>query len=55
MKQKNATPTREQQRVLESNGLNPFAWVVEKDKEKYLIIKNRLTGEFRAIGKEKSV
>ena len=50
--QKNATPSKEQQRILKSRGLNPYAWVVEKDKEKYLIIKNRLTGEFRTVGKE---
>ena len=50
--QKNATPSKEQQAILKAAGLNPLAWVVEKDKEKYMIIRNRLTGEFKAVGKE---
>ena len=50
--QKNATPTREQQQILKAKGLKPFAWVVVKDYEHSMIIKNRLTGEFRSVGKE---
>ena len=49
--QKNATPSREQRKILTANGLNPAVWAVQKDKPQYLIIRNRLTGEFKAIGK----
>ena len=49
--QKNATPTKEQQKILKSKGLSSHFWVIEKDREHYLIIKNRLTGEFRHIQK----
>ena len=49
--QKNATPSREQQKILRASGLNPVAWAIQKDKPDYLIVRNRLTGEFRAIRK----
>ena len=49
--QKNATPTKEQQQIMKANGFNPFAWAVEKDKPKYLIIRHRFTGEFKAVAK----
>ena len=51
MAQKNATPTGEQQAVLVENGLRPALWVVVKDLPGSLIIKQRITGEFRVIGK----
>lgn len=51
MAQKNATPTREQQAVLVKNGLRPALWVVVKDLPGSLIVKQRITGEFRVINK----
>ena len=51
MAQKNATPTREQKAVLEKRGLNPLCWVVVNETPRSLIIKQRITGEFRVIDK----
>ena len=51
MAQKNATPTKEQARVIRKNGLAPALWVVIKDFPHSLIIKGRITGEFRVIDK----
>ena len=51
MAQKNATPTAEQSRVLADNCLRPEAWTVVKDLQYSMIIRNRVTGEFRVINK----
>lgn len=51
MPQKNATPTREQQDILTRNGLRPHVWVVIKELTNTLIIKHRITNEFRVIVK----
>ena len=51
MAQKNATPTREQAHVLHKHGLNPAFWVVVQDFPNSLIIKQRVTGEFKVINK----
>lgn len=51
MAQKNATPSREQKAVLERNGLNPLYWVVVNETSRSLIVKQRITGEFRLIEK----
>ena len=51
MAQKNATPTREQKDVLTKNGLRPELWVVVKDLPGSLIVKQRITGEFKVINK----
>lgn len=51
MAQKNATPTREQKEVLERNKLNPLCWVVVNETPNSLIVKQRITGEFRLINK----
>ena len=51
MAQKNATPTRRQQEVLKKNNLNPLTWVVIKDMDHGMILKHRITGEFRMIDK----
>lgn len=50
-KQKNATPTKEQQEALRKNGLNSINWVVVKDLNRSMIIKHRFTGEFKVIYK----
>lgn len=51
MAQKNATPTKEQSRVLEKNGLKPPLWVVVKDLQHSMIVRHRITGEFKLIDK----
>ena len=51
MAQKNASPTKEQVRVLEKNGLNKLTWVVIQDFSKSMIIKHRVTGEVKHIDK----
>ena len=49
--QKNATPTKEQQRVLEKAGLIPHLWTVIKDLQYSRIVRHRVTGEFKHIEK----
>ena len=49
--QKNASPTKEQARMIKKNGLAPELWVVIRDLEHSLIIKGRITGEFKLINK----
>lgn len=51
MAQKNATPTKEQGAVLVSHGLQSFMWVVVKDFPSSMIVKHRITGEFKHISK----
>ena len=51
MPQKNATPNREQKAVLARHGLRPLEWVVIKELTHSLIIKNRITGEFKVVEK----
>lgn len=51
MAQKNATPTVEQSKVLANNGLRPEVWTVVKDLQYSMIVRNRITGEFRVINK----
>ena len=50
MAQKNA-PTKEQQEVMKKNKLPPLTWVVVKDLKYSMIVKHRITGEFRVIDK----
>lgn len=51
MAQKNATPTQEQSAILRKHDLQPFQWVVVKDFQHSMIIKDRITGEFKSIEK----
>ena len=51
MAQKNATPTRAQQEVLRRHGLNSILWVVIKDLQYSMIVKHRITGEFKVLDK----
>lgn len=51
MAQKNATPTKEQKAVLEKHKLNPLCWVVVNETPHSLIVKQRVTGEFKLINK----
>lgn len=50
-KQKNATPSKAQQEVLKKNGLNAMLWVVIKELNHSMIVKNRVTGEVKLINK----
>lgn len=49
--QKNAFPTKAQQEVIKKAGLSPLKWVVVQDQLHCLIIKQRVTGDFRMICK----
>ena len=51
MKQKNATPTKEQAEILRKRGYDPLRYVVTKELPYSLIIKNRETGEFEIVNK----
>ena len=51
MAQKNASPTKAQTEALKRHGLTPIAWVVVRDLPHSLIVRNRVTGEFKVIEK----
>lgn len=51
MAQKNATPTKEQQELLKAHGLNPLFWTIVKDLMDSVIVRNRLSGEFKLLSK----
>lgn len=51
MKQKNASPTKEQAEILRNKGLNPALYVVVRELPYSLIVKHRETGEFEVITK----
>lgn len=51
MAQKNASPTKEQAQVLKRNKLNALTWVVVKELPHSMIVKHRVTGEFKLIDK----
>lgn len=51
MAQKNATPTKEQQEVMKKNKLMPLTGVVVKDLKNSMIVKHRITGEFKVLDK----
>ncbi len=51
MAQKNATPNREKKAALARHGLRPLEWAVVKELTNTLIIKHRITNEFRVIEK----
>ena len=51
MAQNNATLTKEQHGVMTKNKLTPLTWVVVNDLKYSMIVKHRITGEFRVIDK----
>ena len=53
MAQKNASPTKEQVEILRRNGMNPVSWVIVKELTFSVIVKHRITGEFKVIDKQK--
>lgn len=52
MAQKNATPSKAQQEVLKRNKLNPLVWVVVKELDHSMIVRHRVTGEFKHVEKK---
>ena len=51
MRQKNATPTKEQTEILRKRGYDPLRYVVTKELPYSLMVKNRETGEFEIVKK----
>lgn len=51
MAQKNATPTKAQAEALKRAGLAPIAWAVVRVLSHSLIVKHRVTGEFKVLDK----
>lgn len=51
MKQKNASPTREQAEILRKNGFNPAEYVVVKELTFSMIVKHRYSDEYHTIKK----
>lgn len=51
MVQKNATPTKAQAEALKRAWMSPNAWVVVRELPHSLIVKHRVTCEFKVIEK----
>ncbi len=51
MAQKNATPSKEQQKVIKKAGENPLLWTVVQDQRQSMIIRHRITGQVKLIYK----
>lgn len=51
MMQKNAAPSAEQREVMKRQGLSPQVWTVVKEFAYSMIVRNRITGEFKVIDK----
>lgn len=51
MAQKNATPSKKQTEIIKRNGLNAQCWTVVKELSNSMIVRNRITGEFKVIDK----
>ena len=51
MAQKNATPSKTQAEILKAHGLQPHLYTVVKDLPYSMIVKYRITGEFKVLEK----
>ena len=51
MAKKNATPSKEQSEIIKRHGLNTLVWIVVQDLPSSMIVRHRVTGEFKIIGK----
>lgn len=51
MAKKKAAPDKEQAQILKRNDLNPLCWAVVQDLKNSLIVRHKITGEFRHIKK----
>ena len=49
---KNKEMTPKQKRILADKGMIPSMWEVRQDLPKSMIIRNKITGEFRLIDKK---
>ena len=43
--------TKSQKAIIRNNGLKPFMWVVNQDDERYLIVHNWFTQQYRCLRK----
>ena len=50
-KQKNATPSKEQQAAIKGSGLRHWEWTVLQELQYTMIIKHRISGEVKLINK----
>ena len=51
MAQKNASPSKAQADILKEHGLQPHLYTVVKELPNSMIVKHRITGEFKVIEK----
>ena len=51
MAQKNATPSKAQAEILKRHGFQPHLYTVVKEFPKSMIVKHRVTGEFKVLEK----
>lgn len=52
MAKKKKVPTNEQKAALKANGLPDYIWEVTRDLPNSLIVRHRITGEFKVIEKK---
>lgn len=52
MAKKNKAPANDHKPILEANGLKPYLWEVEQELPDSLIVRHKITGEIKLIGKE---
>lgn len=51
MAQKNATPSKTKAEILKANSLRPNLYTVVKELPNSMIVKHRITGEFKVLEK----
>lgn len=51
MAQKNATPSKAQAEILKAHGLQPHLYTVVKEFPNSMIVKHRITAEFKVLEK----
>ena len=51
MTQENATPSKKQQEIMRKNGINSILYVVIKELDHSIIVKHRITGKVKVLGK----
>lgn len=51
MAQKNSSPSKSQAEILKAHGLQPHLYTVVKEFPNSLIVKHRITGEFKVFEK----
>lgn len=51
MAKKNIPPSKEQAEIIKRHGLNILCWIVVQDLPRSMIVRHRVTGEFKLIEK----